>query len=140
MRVSSPGWAAVCVCWGDEGAEAGPLVAGEGLCPPHAPCHLAGFSRDYRDDVAEQLLSLKDGLEHPDPTILFHTCHSIAQVPANGHCSSSLMYGLCGCQLGRQGGLIRVACPAPPPLMHLLGSPSGAQWGVAGAQLLTPQG
>ncbi|XP_043735507.1 maestro heat-like repeat-containing protein family member 1 isoform X5 [Cervus elaphus] len=40
-----------------------------------------GFSRDYRDDVAEQLLSLKDGLAHPDPTILFHTCHSIAQVP-----------------------------------------------------------
>ncbi|XP_060978963.1 maestro heat-like repeat-containing protein family member 1 isoform X6 [Dama dama] len=39
-----------------------------------------GFSRDYRDDVAEQLLSLKDGLAHPDPTILFHTCHSIAQV------------------------------------------------------------
>nr|XP_020739727.1 maestro heat-like repeat-containing protein family member 1 isoform X6 [Odocoileus virginianus texanus] len=41
-----------------------------------------GFSRDYRDDVAEQLLSLKDGLAHPDPTILFHTCHSIAQIIA----------------------------------------------------------
>uniref|UniRef100_A0A2K6QKV8 Maestro heat like repeat family member 1 n=1 Tax=Rhinopithecus roxellana TaxID=61622 RepID=A0A2K6QKV8_RHIRO len=40
-----------------------------------------GFSRDYRDDVAERLLSLKDGLAHPDPTILFHTCHSIGQVP-----------------------------------------------------------
>nr|XP_044999185.1 maestro heat-like repeat-containing protein family member 1 isoform X3 [Jaculus jaculus] len=41
-----------------------------------------GFSRDYRDDVAERLLSLRDGLVHPDPTILFHTCHSIAQVIA----------------------------------------------------------
>ncbi|XP_040117477.1 maestro heat-like repeat-containing protein family member 1 isoform X3 [Oryx dammah] len=41
-----------------------------------------GFSRDYRDDVAEQLLSLKDGLVHPDPAILFHTCHSIAQIIA----------------------------------------------------------
>ncbi|EHH64490.1 HEAT repeat-containing protein 7A [Macaca fascicularis] len=39
-----------------------------------------GFSRDYRDDVAERLLSLKDGLVHPDPTILFHTCHSIGQL------------------------------------------------------------
>ncbi|XP_027416177.1 maestro heat-like repeat-containing protein family member 1 isoform X4 [Bos indicus x Bos taurus] len=41
-----------------------------------------GFSRDYQDDVAEQLLSLKDGLVHPDPAILFHTCHSIAQLIA----------------------------------------------------------
>ncbi|XP_029325466.1 maestro heat-like repeat-containing protein family member 1 isoform X5 [Mus caroli] len=39
-----------------------------------------GFSRDHRDDVAERLLTLKDGLVNPDPTILFHTCHSIAQV------------------------------------------------------------
>ncbi|KAM5211021.1 maestro heat-like repeat-containing protein family member 1 isoform 10-T19 [Hipposideros larvatus] len=41
-----------------------------------------GFSRDYRDDVAERLLALKDGLVHPDPAILFHTCHSIAQIIA----------------------------------------------------------
>lgn len=41
-----------------------------------------GFSRDYRDAVAEQLLTLKDGLVHPDPAILFHTCHSIAQIIA----------------------------------------------------------
>nr|XP_025121402.1 maestro heat-like repeat-containing protein family member 1 isoform X6 [Bubalus bubalis] len=41
-----------------------------------------GFSRDYQDDMAEQLLSLKDGLVHPDPAILFHTCHSIAQLIA----------------------------------------------------------
>ncbi|XP_034373202.1 maestro heat-like repeat-containing protein family member 1 isoform X2 [Arvicanthis niloticus] len=41
-----------------------------------------GFSRDHRDDVAERLLTLKDGLVHADPTILFHTCHSIAQVIA----------------------------------------------------------
>ncbi|XP_077872592.1 maestro heat-like repeat-containing protein family member 1 isoform X9 [Ictidomys tridecemlineatus] len=41
-----------------------------------------GFSRDYRDDVAEQLLGLKDGLVHPDPATLFHTCHSVAQIIA----------------------------------------------------------
>ncbi|XP_062935287.1 maestro heat-like repeat-containing protein family member 1 isoform X2 [Cynocephalus volans] len=41
-----------------------------------------GFSRDYHDDMAEQLLTLKDGLEHPDPAILFHACHSIAQIIA----------------------------------------------------------
>ncbi|XP_031203259.1 maestro heat-like repeat-containing protein family member 1 isoform X3 [Mastomys coucha] len=41
-----------------------------------------GFSRDHRDDVAERLLTLKDGLVHTDPTILFHTCHSIAQIIA----------------------------------------------------------
>ncbi|KAF6100205.1 maestro heat like repeat family member 1 [Phyllostomus discolor] len=41
-----------------------------------------GFSRDYQDDVAERLLTLKDGLVHPDPAILFHTCHSIAQIIA----------------------------------------------------------
>ncbi|XP_077022638.1 maestro heat-like repeat-containing protein family member 1 isoform X3 [Tamandua tetradactyla] len=39
-----------------------------------------GFARDYRDDVAERLLTLRDGLAHPDPTILFHTCHSIGQI------------------------------------------------------------
>ncbi|XP_057353603.1 maestro heat-like repeat-containing protein family member 1 isoform X1 [Manis pentadactyla] len=39
-----------------------------------------GFSRDYRDHVAEQLLVLKDSLVHPDPAVLSHTCHSIAQV------------------------------------------------------------
>ncbi|XP_077657290.1 maestro heat-like repeat-containing protein family member 1 isoform X5 [Urocitellus parryii] len=41
-----------------------------------------GFSRDYRDDVAERLLGLKDGLVHPDPATLFHTCHSVAQIIA----------------------------------------------------------
>lgn len=44
-----------------------------------------GFSQDHRDEVAERLLTLKDGLVHPDPTILFHTCHSIAQVPKGSH-------------------------------------------------------
>ncbi|XP_007954301.1 maestro heat-like repeat-containing protein family member 1 [Orycteropus afer afer] len=39
-----------------------------------------GFSRDYRDDVAEQLLALKGGLVHPDFTVLFHTCHTVAQI------------------------------------------------------------
>ncbi|XP_072806090.1 maestro heat-like repeat-containing protein family member 1 isoform X3 [Vicugna pacos] len=41
-----------------------------------------GFSRDYRDDVAERLLTLQSGLVHPDPAILFHTCHSVAQIIA----------------------------------------------------------
>ncbi|XP_070248644.1 maestro heat-like repeat-containing protein family member 1 isoform X2 [Myotis yumanensis] len=41
-----------------------------------------GFSCDYRDDVAERLLALRDGLVHPDPAILFHACHSIAQIIA----------------------------------------------------------
>uniref|UniRef100_G3TQT6 Maestro heat like repeat family member 1 n=2 Tax=Loxodonta africana TaxID=9785 RepID=G3TQT6_LOXAF len=39
-----------------------------------------GFARDYRDDVAEQLLALRDSLVHPDLSVLFHTCHSIAQI------------------------------------------------------------
>ncbi|XP_057387807.1 maestro heat-like repeat-containing protein family member 1 isoform X3 [Balaenoptera acutorostrata] len=39
-----------------------------------------GFSRDYRDDAVEQLLTLRDGLGHPEPSILFHTCHSVAQI------------------------------------------------------------
>lgn len=41
-----------------------------------------GFSRDHQDDVAEQLPPLKDSLVHPDPAILFHSCHSIAQIIA----------------------------------------------------------
>ncbi|XP_004679984.1 PREDICTED: maestro heat-like repeat-containing protein family member 1, partial [Condylura cristata] len=41
-----------------------------------------GFSRDHRDEVAERLLTLREGLVHPDPTILFHTCHSVAQIVA----------------------------------------------------------
>lgn len=56
--------------WGHTG------ITGEGFS--HLPP--VGFSRDHHDDVAERLLTLKDGLAHPDPTILFHTCHSIAQV------------------------------------------------------------
>lgn len=52
------------------------------FCPPPRSLLPAGFSRDYRDAVTERLLTLKDGLVHPDPAILFHTCHSIAQVRA----------------------------------------------------------
>lgn len=77
------------------------------LCPP--PCSLlpAGFSRDYRDDVAEQLLTLKDGLVHPDPAILFHTCHSIAQVRAgvSTEGGGSLM-GSAGTEMGCPMGLV----------------------------------
>lgn len=51
-------------------------ITGEGF----SQLRSLGFSRDHRDDVAERLLTLKDGLVNPDPTILFHTCHSIAQV------------------------------------------------------------
>ncbi|XP_061028007.1 maestro heat-like repeat-containing protein family member 1 isoform X3 [Eubalaena glacialis] len=39
-----------------------------------------GFSHDYRDDAVERLLALRDGLGHPEPAILFHTCHSVAQI------------------------------------------------------------
>ena len=128
MRVSPPGWAAVCVCWGDEGAEAGPLVAREGLRPPHVPFRLSGFSRDYRDDVAEQLLSLKDGLVHPDPAILFHTCHSIAQVPASGCCSSCLPVWALWVPAGQAGRSYQsFKSSTSPPFLHLLGPPSGAQ-------------
>ncbi|XP_049621834.1 maestro heat-like repeat-containing protein family member 1 isoform X1 [Suncus etruscus] len=44
-----------------------------------------GFSRDYKDEVAEGLLLLKDALaqlDTTDPGLLFHTSHSIAQVIA----------------------------------------------------------
>lgn len=116
------------MCWGDEGAEAGPLVAREGLRPPHVPCCLAGFSRDYQDDMAEQLLSLKDGLVHPDPAILFHTCHSIAQVPASGRCSSSLHVRALWVPAGQAGRSYQSSMSSTSlPLLHLLGPPSGAQ-------------
>ncbi|XP_075405229.1 maestro heat-like repeat-containing protein family member 1 isoform X2 [Tenrec ecaudatus] len=39
-----------------------------------------GFARDYRDDETERLLALKDGLVKPDLNVLFHSCHSIAQI------------------------------------------------------------
>ncbi|XP_023364135.1 maestro heat-like repeat-containing protein family member 1 isoform X1 [Otolemur garnettii] len=41
-----------------------------------------GFSRDYCDDSTKRLLALKDGLAHPDPAIMLHTCHIMAQVIA----------------------------------------------------------
>lgn len=69
-------------CWGcgDCGSRSWvwgqPGITGEGF----SQLWPLGFSRDHRDDVAERLLTLKDGLAHADPTILFHTCHSIAQV------------------------------------------------------------
>jgi hypothetical protein len=56
--------------WGQTG------ITGEGF----SRLWSLGFSRDHRDDVAERLLTLQDGLVNADPTILFHTCHSIAQV------------------------------------------------------------
>lgn len=68
-------------CWREEGWSLG--LGGQGSTCPASLCLASeGFSRDYRDDVAEQLLALKEGLVHPDPAVLFHTCHGIAQVPA----------------------------------------------------------
>lgn len=77
MRVS-PGWAEVLEGWG---AEPGPWGLGKRLPSSTLRPASEGFSRDYRDDVAERLLTLKEGLVHPDSAILFHTCNSIAQVP-----------------------------------------------------------
>uniref|UniRef100_A0A8C3CKI9 Maestro heat like repeat family member 1 n=1 Tax=Cairina moschata TaxID=8855 RepID=A0A8C3CKI9_CAIMO len=37
-----------------------------------------GFARDHTDEMVEGLKALKKGLEEPDFTVLFHTCHNIA--------------------------------------------------------------
>ncbi|XP_044906115.1 maestro heat-like repeat-containing protein family member 1 isoform X7 [Felis catus] len=67
-------------------ADLWPATRQEAVSCVHALLYLQlgyeGFSRDYRDDVAEQLLALKEGLVHPDPAVLFHTCHGIAQIIA----------------------------------------------------------
>ncbi|XP_034524670.1 maestro heat-like repeat-containing protein family member 1 isoform X5 [Ailuropoda melanoleuca] len=67
-------------------ADLWPATRQEAVSCVHALLYLQlgyeGFSRDYRDDVVERLLTLKEGLMHPDPAILFHTCHSIAQIIA----------------------------------------------------------
>ncbi|KAM6282662.1 LOW QUALITY PROTEIN: maestro heat-like repeat-containing protein family member 1 [Porphyrio hochstetteri] len=39
-----------------------------------------GFARDHRDELVEGLKVLKEGLEEPDFTVLYHTCTSIATV------------------------------------------------------------
>ncbi|XP_066846980.1 maestro heat-like repeat-containing protein family member 1 isoform X3 [Anser cygnoides] len=39
-----------------------------------------GFARDHTDEMVEGLKALKKGLEEPDFTVLFHTCHNIAMV------------------------------------------------------------
>uniref|UniRef100_A0A452V4H8 Maestro heat like repeat family member 1 n=1 Tax=Ursus maritimus TaxID=29073 RepID=A0A452V4H8_URSMA len=67
-------------------ADLWPATRQEAVSCVHALLYLQlgyeGFSRDYRDDAVERLLTLKEGLVHPDPAILFHTCHSIAQIIA----------------------------------------------------------
>lgn len=106
--------------------------------------------------MVEQLLTLKDGLGHPDPAILFHTCHSVAQVPARastreGGAAPSgprrplrqllSCMGSTGAGPGTRTGLTqRVRCPAPPPTPSCacwgppsLRGPAGRVW--AGAQL-----
>lgn len=42
----------------------------------------AGFARDHRDEMVEGLKALKQGLEEPDFTVLFHTCNNMAMVSA----------------------------------------------------------
>ncbi|XP_064594140.1 maestro heat-like repeat-containing protein family member 1, partial [Zonotrichia leucophrys gambelii] len=39
-----------------------------------------GFSRDHRDELVEGLEELKEGLENPDFSVLFHTCSRIGLV------------------------------------------------------------
>ncbi|XP_065520234.1 maestro heat-like repeat-containing protein family member 1 isoform X5 [Lathamus discolor] len=39
-----------------------------------------GFARDHRDEMVEGLKALKQGLEEPDFTVLFHTCTNLAMV------------------------------------------------------------
>ncbi|KAG8515439.1 Maestro heat-like repeat-containing protein family member 1 [Galemys pyrenaicus] len=94
-----------------------------------------GFSRDHQDEVAEQLLALREGLVHPDPTTLFHTCHSVAQVVArrlppdqligllltlfeglgdlDGNCSRAASV-MVGCLLKERGHMLLDKVQAPP--------------------------
>ncbi|XP_061233849.1 maestro heat-like repeat-containing protein family member 1 [Neopsephotus bourkii] len=39
-----------------------------------------GFARDHRDEMVEGLKALKQGLQEPDFTVLFHTCSNMAMV------------------------------------------------------------
>lgn len=93
---------------------------------PPRPLLPAGFSRDYQDDVAERLLTLKDGLVHPDPAILFHTCHSIAQVPGGVSSLGSAGTGT-GCPHGagwlgtRTGHMVSFHSEKHPSKQHHLG-------------------
>ncbi|VFV39100.1 Hypothetical predicted protein [Lynx pardinus] len=56
-------------------ADLWPATRQEAVSCVHALLYLQlgyeGFSRDYRDDVAEQLLALKEGLVHPDPAVVY---------------------------------------------------------------------
>uniref|UniRef100_A0A8D0HSA9 Maestro heat like repeat family member 1 n=1 Tax=Sphenodon punctatus TaxID=8508 RepID=A0A8D0HSA9_SPHPU len=36
-----------------------------------------GFAHDHKDEMVEKLKTLKQGLENPDYTVLFHTCYNI---------------------------------------------------------------
>lgn len=92
--------------------------ASGGRSPPPGstrPRASAGFARDYRDDAVERLLVLKEGLVHSDPATLFHTCHSIAQVPA-------------GAPTACWGPGTRVGAPVPGGLCRAPGGHSTGQW------------
>ena len=129
---------------------------------PALPPASAGFSRDYRDDAVEQLLTLRDGLGHPEPSILFHTCHSVAQVPARAsvreggaapsgprgplqHLLSRMGSTGAGPGRARDGSHSESSVSAPPPAPSCacwvppsLRGPVGRVW--VGAQLLAPKG
>ncbi|XP_029779511.1 maestro heat-like repeat-containing protein family member 1 isoform X3 [Suricata suricatta] len=67
-------------------ADLWPATRREAVSCVHALLYLQlgyeGFSRDYRDDVAEQLLTLQESLVQPDAATLFHACHGVAQIIA----------------------------------------------------------
>uniref|UniRef100_A0A8D0HKP0 Maestro heat like repeat family member 1 n=1 Tax=Sphenodon punctatus TaxID=8508 RepID=A0A8D0HKP0_SPHPU len=50
-----------------------------------------GFAHDHKDEMVEKLKTLKQGLENPDYTVLFHTCYNIAMVIAKRFPPDQLM-------------------------------------------------
>ncbi|KAE8599954.1 hypothetical protein XENTR_v10017409 [Xenopus tropicalis] len=39
-----------------------------------------GFAPDHKDELVEKLLSFKQGLQKPDPSVLYHTCFNVAMI------------------------------------------------------------
>ncbi|XP_014118386.1 PREDICTED: maestro heat-like repeat-containing protein family member 1, partial [Pseudopodoces humilis] len=90
------------------------------------------FSRDHRDELLEGLQELKEGLENPDFSVLFHTCTRLASVLArrlppeqlpellrslfqawedpDGNCSRAASV-LCNALLRERGALLREQVP-----------------------------
>lgn len=42
--------------------------------------HCSGFSLDYKDDSVESLLTLREKLNDPDPSVLYKTCSELTKV------------------------------------------------------------